>query len=181
MRIDNSSMSQKPSPDSSHPNPACVSAPDGLRTFLPIEGPSYTRLARWLLTGWCTLLISAAVWAFSSGDLEALADAPREVRWLLGGALLVVALQAAAVFRSRTRIDSEGITQTGLWTKQMRWEDIRSARFLGLPWANRWLPPRLALRSGHGRYLLIQGGTPALHRAFAHIAIHVQTQPLRRS
>lgn len=150
--------------------------PAALADHLPVEGPSYTPLARALLA-----MLGLGLMATIAMVLlpDARPASPEEIQpllpWLLG-ATVIMAAQAFTVFAGRTLIDEQGVRQTGVWNKQMRWEEIRSARYLGLPWGTLWMPPRLALRSVSGKYMLIQGGTEELHRAFAQIVLHVQSR-----
>jgi len=69
------------------------------------------------------------------------------------------------VLSASTRIDGEGIRQTGLPERHVRWEEISAAQLGGFSFAR-----RLRVRTVGGRRLTFAGATPALHAAFEKIA-----------
>ena len=80
---------------------------------------------------------------------------------ILGMALIVYYMQISEV-----TIDEEGIRQTWIIKREVRWEQIQSVRFMPLLFGK-----RLMVLSSHGRYVMFQSGEPRLSEAFAHLAL----------
>ncbi|MCM5678415.1 hypothetical protein M8A51_02595 [Schlegelella sp. S2-27] len=79
-------------------------------------------------------------------------------------------------FTGKTTLTSDGISQSWLWRKQMQWDEVKSARFMGLPYLAWLIPPRLLLTSERGRRVLFNGGCDTLHRAFAQATVALQSR-----
>lgn len=73
---------------------------------------------------------------------------------------------------SETRITHEGIEQTWLTRRFVRWEDIQFAKFIPLIASK-----RLVCFTGRGRPIVFQAGTQELQVAFAHIALAYRRKP----
>lgn len=80
---------------------------------------------------------------------------------ILGMALIVYYMQISEV-----TIDEDGIRQTWIIKREVRWEQIQSVRFMPLLFGK-----RLMVLSTHGRYVMFQSGESRLSEAFAHLAL----------
>lgn len=146
-------------------------AREGLQ--LPVSGPSFGWTVR-LLTGaflsWIALLMAQAQVREGYARLET---------WMQLAMIGCVVLMLAGYwyfFTGKTSLTTEGISQTWVWRKQMRWDEVKSARFMGLPYLAWLIPPRLLLTSRNGRRVLFNGGCEALHRAFAQATVVLQAR-----
>ncbi len=95
------------------------------------------------------------------------------VRLLFLAAMLMLFLSYVGFLRSRVTIDANGICQTWLWSRQARWDEIRSAKLIGIPLAGWASPPRLVVRTGNA-FTTFNGGTPELLAEFARISLAYQ-------
>ena len=84
--------------------------------------------------------------------------------WLLATALMLLA-SYAMIMLSTTTIDAEGIAQTGLPERRVRWQDIDFAQVAGWPLAR-----RLRVRTVAGKRVVFGGSGAALLAAFERIA-----------
>ena len=106
----------------------------------------------------------------------ALVDYSWGVRILFIAAMLLLALSYVGFLRSQVTIDAEGIRQSWLWNLQASWDEIRSAKLIGIPLAGWLSPPRLVVRTGNA-FTTFNGGTPELVAEFARISIAYQVKP----
>lgn len=89
---------------------------------------------------------------------------------VMGVALMLLILSFIGFLRSTTTIDDQGIAQTWVVHRQVDWQDIRSARLIGVPHAGWLSPPRLVVRTGIA-FHTFNGGTAELLAEFARISI----------
>jgi len=128
----------------------------------PVSGPAYGRFFRVLATAMLLGVVAMAVRA----TLQLPDDiAAAQGYWLLGIGLLALLASYWVLLRSTTTIDAAGIRQSGLTDKKATWNEIRSARVFGPPFAR-----RLMVRKASGRFVFFFGGSPELLAAFARIA-----------
>jgi len=128
---------------------------------LPVRGRAYALLHR--------LLASVVVLAALGGLLRLMLTSPQAVQgaaawWLLATALMLLA-SYAMIMLSTTTIDAEGIAQTGLPERRVRWQDIDFAQVAGWPLAR-----RLRVRTVAGKRVVFGGSGAALLAAFERIA-----------
>ncbi len=71
------------------------------------------------------------------------------------------------MWRSRTSVDAEGITQTWIWNKRVRWADIGQSRLIGLPGLQWLVAPRLMVRPRGGGVLVFHSADRAVLAVFA--------------
>jgi hypothetical protein len=128
----------------------------------PVSGPAYGRFFRVLATAMLLGVLAMAARA----TLQLPDDvAAAQGYWLLGIGMLALIGSYWVMMRSKTTIDAAGIRQSGLTEKQATWQEVRSARLFGPPFAR-----RLMVRKASGRLLFFFGGSPELLAAFGRIA-----------
>jgi hypothetical protein len=127
-----------------------------------VSGPAYGRTFRAL----ASLMLLAVLLLGVRATLN-LPDDPAAAQgyWLLGIGMLALVASYWVLIRSTTTIDSAGIRQSGLTEKKVTWNEMRSARLFGPPFAR-----RLMVRTANGRFRFFFGGSPQLLDAFARIA-----------
>lgn len=138
-----------------------------------LTGPAYSPWFKMLAT---LVTVALAGYGVSFALRYALADYGWGVRILFMAAMLMLALSYLGFLRSTLTIDAEGIRQSWLWSRQARWDDIRSAKLIGIPLAGCLSPPRLVVRTGNA-FTTFNGGTPELLAEFARISLAYQVKP----
>lgn len=141
-----------------------MQAIEGYRPAASVSGPAYSPWFKML----ATLLVFGLVGYVASFLLRYRADPVSGM--LLGAAIVLLLLSYRGFLRTTVTIDASGIRQTGWPGKQVAWDDIRSAKLIGLPNAGWLSPPRLAVRTGTAFYTF-NGGTLELLAEFAQISI----------
>jgi hypothetical protein len=127
----------------------------------PVSGPAYGRFFRVLATAMLLGVLAMAVRATLRLPDDA---AAAQGYWLLGIGFLALLASYWVLLRATTTIDAAGIRQSGLTDKKVTWNEIRSARVFGPPFAR-----RLMVRKASGRFVFFFGGSPELLAAFARI------------
>jgi hypothetical protein len=117
----------------------------------PVHGPAHGRGARLLATLVVVLVLG--------GLLRLVLTAP------LLRAVLVLLAPCGPLLLSTATIDAEGIRQTGLPERRLRWDRLAQAKVGGSPFAR-----RLRVRTTAGRRILFAGGTAELETVFERIA-----------
>lgn len=136
-------------------------------------GPAYSPWFKMLAT---LVTVALAGYGISFALRYSLMDYGWGVRLLFLAAMLMLALSYIGFLRSVVTIDAEGIRQTWLWNRQARWDEIRSAKLIGIPLAGWVSPPRLVVRTGNA-FTTFNGGTPELLAEFARISLAYQIKP----
>ncbi|PPE69363.1 hypothetical protein IS481_15325 [Caldimonas thermodepolymerans] len=139
---------------------------------LPVSGPSFgwtIRLLAGAFLGWVALAMAQPPVRAGYASLSL------GMQLLMIGCVLVLLVGYWYFFTGRTVLTEEGISQNWAWRKQMRWDEVKAARFLGLPFLTWLIPPRLLLVSHAGRRILFNGGNAELHRAFAQATVALQS------
>ena len=139
----------------------------------PLTGPAYSPWFKMLAT---LVTVALAGYGVSFAVRYALMDYSWSVRILFIAAMLMLALSYVGFLRSTVTIDAEGIRQSWLWNLQASWDEIRSAKLIGIPLAGWLSPPRLVVRTGN-TFTTFNGGTPELVAEFARISIAYQVKP----
>lgn len=128
---------------------------------LPVRGRAFAPLHR--------LLASVVVLLALGGLLRLVLIAPEAIQgstrwWLLATALMLL-VSYAMIMLSSTTVDAEGILQTGLPERRVRWQDIDFAQVAGWPLAR-----RLRVRTVAGKRVVFGGSGAVLLAAFERIA-----------
>lgn len=130
---------------------------------LPLSGTAWPG---WCKAGiWIVLLVIGIqlIRTATSAAGQGIAPAASGSIIIAFGGLLVV---ARYIHTSTVRITHEGIEQSWITRRAIRWDDIRYAKFVPLPASK-----RLICFTGRSRPVVFQAGTPDLQTAFALIAL----------
>lgn len=79
-----------------------------------------------------------------------------------------------SILRSRTRIDSTGLTQRWMWNKHMAFDDLAYGKLIrvrGLDWL---IAPRFYVRTLMGKFAVFYGATPQLVAEFERISAELR-------
>lgn len=134
------------------------------RPEVSVTGPAYSPWFKML----ATLLTFGLVAYVSSYLLRYRADSLSGL--LLVAAIVFLLLSYRGFLRATVTIDAQGIRQSGWPDKQVVWDEVRSAKLIGLPKAGWLSPPRLAVRTGTAFYTF-NGGTQELLTEFARLSV----------
>ena len=134
------------------------------RPAMPVSGPAYSPWFKML----ATLLSFGMAGYVASFLLRYRENFVSEL--LLVAAIAFLLLSYRSFLQATVTIDDRGITQIGWPGKQVAWDDVRSAKLIGLPRAGWLSPPRLAVRTGTAFYTF-NGGTQELLTEFAQISV----------
>lgn len=138
-----------------------------------LTGPAYSPWFKMLAT---LVTVALAGYGISFALRYSLLDYGWGVRLLFLAAMLMLAMSYIGFLRSEVTIDADGIRQTWLWNRQARWDEIRSAKLIGIPLAGWASPPRLVVRTGNA-FTTFNGGTTELLAEFARISLAYQVKP----
>lgn len=142
------------------------------RPLATVSGPAYSPWFKLLATlftfGLCAYGISFALrfplLTWGAG-----------VMLMMAAALMLLTLSFVGFLRSTTTIDEQGILQTWVISRQVRWDDVRSAKLIGVPHAGWLSPPRLVVRTGTA-FHTFNGGTAELLAEFARISLAYESK-----
>lgn len=135
-----------------------------------VTGPSYSPWFKLLATVLCGGLL---VYGISVAIRFPLLQYGLGVKMLLLGAAVMLVLSYYWFMRSTITIDDKGITQTWLYRRHVAWQDIRGAKFIGIPYVSAVFPPRLVIRTSHS-FSTFNGGNRAILTEFAKISLAFQ-------
>ena len=136
----------------------------------PITGPAYSSWFKLLATIVCGTL---AVYGISVVLRFPVMQYGFGVKLLLCVAALMLAISYYWFMRSTVTIDDKGITQTRIYNRHVAWQDIRGAKFIGIPYLSAVFPPRLVVRTSTA-FSTFNGGNRQLLAEFAKIALAYQ-------
>ncbi|HEU4778162.1 MAG TPA: hypothetical protein VFS95_15200 [Telluria sp.] len=137
-----------------------------------VSGPSYGpgfKVAATFLTVLLAMYGASVVWRFPM-----LSFGPG-VKALLALAFLMLGVSYYWFLRARTTIDAVGIRQTWLYDKQVQWDEVRSAKMIGIPYLSWLFPPRMVVRTGNA-FMTFNGGTQEVLIEFAKISLAFQVK-----
>lgn len=129
-----------------------------------VEGVAFPLGVRLL----ATLMVAALVYWGVQG-----ADEVLQSGWTGSGVLLLAAALALVLWClgwmwvSRTAATREGIEQSWLWRKRVRWCDIAQARIVGVPGLEWLVAPRLVVRPRSGGVMVFHSADREVLAAFA--------------
>jgi hypothetical protein len=86
---------------------------------------------------------------------------------VIGVATFMAVWSLVWMWRSRTRVDAEGIHQTWIRDKHVAWQDITQARLVAIPFLEGLITPRLVVRPRGGGTVVFHSADPQVLRAFA--------------
>ena len=140
---------------------------------LPLTGPSFgwtVRLLGGAFLSWIALLM------MQPPVREGYARLETWMQLAMIACVVVMLIGYWYFFTGKTTLDAKGVSQDWMWRKSMQWDDVKSARFMGLPFLAWLIPPRLLLTSQRGQRVLFHGGSADLHRAFAQVTVVLQSR-----
>ncbi len=129
-----------------------------------VTGPAYSPWFKMLAT-FFTIGLAAYAASFMLRY-----DAGFSSQALMLGVIALLLLSYRSFLQATVTIDDTGLRQTGLLSKEVRWDDVRGAKLIGLPRAGWLSPPRLVIRTGTAFYTF-NGGTQELLTEFARISL----------
>ncbi len=144
--------------------PAAATTPAAGPVLAAIQGPAFPLGVRLLATA-----LVGALLAWGVRGLEALSGA----HWngwtatVLGTALVLVIWSLTWMWRSRTRVDADGIHQSWIRDKQVAWGDITQARLIAIPYLDFLVTPRLVVRPRGGGAVVFHSADPRVLGAWA--------------
>jgi len=137
----------------------------------PVEGTAFSPLFKLLTTlivGGCATWL-ARLWL--SGVLGT--GRTTGVAWFIAG-LAMMTWTWLSILRSRTRIDSTGLTQRWMWNKHMAFDDLAYGKLIrvrGMDWL---IAPRFYVRTLMGKFAVFYGATPQLVMEFERISVELR-------
>jgi len=135
-----------------------------------VSGPAYGHGFK----ACATLLTSTlAVYGVSVASRFPLLQFGFGAKALLAGAAVMLGVSYYWFLRSRTTIDADGIRQTWVYDKHVRWDEIRGAKMIGIPYASWLFPPRMIVRTGVA-FTTFNGGSQEVLIEFAKISLAFQ-------
>lgn len=113
-------------------------------TFGPVEGPSFPVAIKLL-----ALVTMTGLMATAWGALPQLLTMPLppDLLWLVGLAASVVAWHFFNILLATTAISEETLSQGWLWRTSIRLSDISQVKLLRFKLLERWVAPRLVVRT----------------------------------
>ena len=145
-------------------------APQFYQPEQPVSGPAYggpfkivaTAIVLILLGYGFAIALRFPMFAYGFG-----------VKVLLVGATSLLLASWYWFLKGRTTIDAQGLRQTAMIDKQVRWDEVRSAKMIGIPFLGWLFPPRLVVRTGNS-FTTFNGGSQAVLIEFAKISLAYQ-------
>lgn len=135
---------------------------------LPIEGtswPGWIKIASWLM------LMVIGIQFISTATSPAGQNVNPYIAASVTLCYAALIVMARYMTTSRTRITEEGIEQSWITRRVVKWEEIQFAKFIPLISSK-----KLMCFTGRGRPFIFQGGTKELQIAFARIAMVYKRQ-----
>jgi hypothetical protein len=137
-----------------------------------VSGPSYGagfKVVATILTALLAVYGASVVWRFPMLSFGL------GVKALLLVAVLMLGVSYYWFLRARTTIDAGGIRQTWLYDKHVEWDEVRSAKMIGIPYMGWLFPPRMVVRTGNA-FMTFNGGTQDVLVEFAKISLAFQAK-----
>lgn len=158
-----------PSPDGSAPIPGATGEPPTL------ESPAYPRVLRILTVVMLVDLIGLGLWS-----LPALLDTPWSAGSLVlfGLAALSTLLGGWWIVHSRIRLNGDELTQTWIWTKRARAQEVSQLKLVHWRALDGLMAPRLLVRRRNGAVTWFHSADASVLTAFAERVAH-QALPTR--
>ncbi|WEF31895.1 hypothetical protein [Pseudoduganella chitinolytica] len=135
-----------------------------------VSGPTYGNGFKAVAT---VLTIALAAYTVSVALRHPLPQFSFGVQALLAGAGAMLAVSLYWFLRATTTIDAEGIRQTGVIDRKVRWDEVRGAKMIGIPYLSWLFPPRMIVRTGTA-FATFNGGTQDVLVEFARISLAFQ-------
>ncbi|SHH43339.1 hypothetical protein [Massilia sp. CF038] len=137
-----------------------------------VSGPSYSegfKMVATILTTVLTVYGISVAWRFPMLSFGV------GVKALLALAGIMLGVSYYWFLRARTTIDASGIRQSWVYDKYVSWDQVRSAKMIGIPYLSWLFPPRMVVRTGNA-FMTFNGGTPEVLIEFAKISLAFQAK-----
>jgi hypothetical protein len=135
-----------------------------------VTGPAYSTLFKVTAT---VLTIGLFAYGASVALRFPLAQYGAAVKALLAGAAVMLGVSYYWFLRSTIVIDRDGLRQSWMFDKQVRWSEVRGAKMIGIPFFSWIFPPRLVVRTGNA-FATFNGGSREVLIEFAKISLAFQ-------
>lgn len=136
----------------------------------PVSGPAYAGPFKILSTVIVLVLLG---YGFAIALRFPLLTYGFGVKVLLVGATSLLIASWYWFLKGKTTIDADGVRQTAMIDKRVRWEEIRSAKMIGVPFLGWLFPPRIVVRTGNS-FTTFNGGSRDVLVEFAKISLAYQ-------
>lgn len=136
----------------------------------PVSGPSYGGPFKLVSTLIVVILLG---YGFTIALRFPLLTYGFGVKLVLVGATSLLIASWYWFLKGKTTIDAEGVRQTAMIDKRVRWDEVRSAKMIGIPYLGWLFPPRMVVKTGNS-FTTFNGGSQALLIEFARISIAYQ-------
>lgn len=141
-----------------------MTAANSAQDLLPAEGAAFPLSVRLLATA---VVAVTAYWGVRSTAHIEPAQWLKPSGLMILAAMLMVAWCLAWMWRSRTRVDHEGIHQSWVWDKRVRWTQVTQAKLIGIPTLEWLIAPRLVVRAGSGGLMIFHSADRRVLAVFA--------------
>lgn len=145
--------------------------------FTPVEGPSFPVAIKLLAMVSMTGLVATAWGALP--QLLAM-PLPADLLWLAALAASVVAWHFFNILFATTSISEDTLSQGWLWRTSIRLSDISQVKLLRFKLLERWVAPRLVVRTGGMGNHTFYAADPAV-LAVIDLLVHGQAEPVSQA
>lgn len=145
-------------------------SPQFYRPEQPVSGPSYGGPFKIVSTAIVLILLG---YGFAIALRFPLLTYGFGVKVVLVGATSLLIASWYWFLKGTTTIDVDGVRQTAMIDKRVRWDEVRSAKMLGIPYLGWLFPPRMVVRTGNS-FTTFNGGSQAILIEFAKISLAYQ-------
>lgn len=128
------------------------------------QGPAFPLTVRLLATA---LVVATVAWGLNVRAELGATSWSVTAAVVVGGCGVLVLWCLVWMWRSRTRVDDQGIHQSWIWDKQVRWDQIAQARLVGVPKLEWLITPRLVVRPRGGGVLVFHSADRRVLEVFA--------------
>jgi len=130
----------------------------------PVDGPAFPMAVRLLATA---MVAGMAGWGLAIRAELGAAGWNLTAAVVVGGSAVLVVWCLVWMWRSRTWVDGEGIHQTWIWDKHVRWDQVAQARLVGVPYLSWLITPRLVVRPRGGGVMVFHSADRQVLEVFA--------------
>lgn len=130
----------------------------------PAQGPAFPLTVRLLATA---LVVATVAWGLNVRAELGAAAWNVTTAIVVGSCGVLVLWCLVWMWRSRTRVDDQGIHQSWIWNKHVRWDQIAQARLVGVPKLEWLITPRLVVRPRGGGVLVFHSADRRVLEVFA--------------
>ncbi|WP_051236491.1 hypothetical protein [Ottowia thiooxydans] len=130
----------------------------------PAESPAFPKFLRIVAA---VIMFDLVVWSIWMWPRFRDADWTTSGLVLWGAAAVMMLWVGWWIVRSRTRLHEGELSQTWIWNKRVRTNDVAQLKLVHLPWLERIMAPRLLVRRRNGTTLWFHSADARLLSNFA--------------